>query len=140
MTFANLDHSLFTFVLTEISAAYGWSDLDRGLYIAITFVVAGILITQIGALADRIGRRAVLLGATLLTPVFVAALAVAPTTITLLIARTLGFTAAGVQSPITGTIVMEESPPRLRGLFTGRAADRLSAGLFPGLPAGAIHL
>ena len=87
VTFANLDHSLFTFVLTELSAAFAWTDLDRGLYIAITFVVSGILITQIGALADRIGRRAVLLGATLLTPVFVAALTWAPTTVTVLIAR-----------------------------------------------------
>lgn len=119
VTFANLDHSLFTFVLTEIAAEFHWSDFDRGLYIAITFVISGILITQIGSLADRIGRRIVLLGATLLTPVFVAALTWAPTTTILLIARTLGFTAAGVQSPITGTIVLEESPPRLRGLFTG---------------------
>lgn len=119
VTFANLDHSLFTFVLTELSAEFGWTDLERGLYIALTFVVAGVFITQIGVLADRIGRRAVLLGATLLTPVFVSALAWAPTTATLLIARTLGFTSAAVQSPITGTLVLEESPPRLRGLFTG---------------------
>ena len=82
VTFANLDHSLFTFVLTELSAEFGWSDLERGLYIALTFVIAGVLITQIGVLADRIGRRAVLLGATLLTPVFVTALAWAPTTVT----------------------------------------------------------
>ena len=80
VTFANLDHSLFTFVLTEISAEFGWSDLERGIYIAITFVAAGVLITQIGALADRIGRRAVLLASTLLTPIFVTALAFAPTT------------------------------------------------------------
>jgi len=119
VTFANLDHSLFTFVLTELSAEFGWSDLERGLYIALTFVIAGILITQIGVLADRIGRRAVLLGATLLTPVFVTALAWAPTTVILVVARTLGFTSAAVQSPITGTLVLEESPPRLRGLFTG---------------------
>ncbi len=119
VTFANLDHSLFTFVLTEISATFGWSELERGIYIAITFVVAGVLITQIGALADRIGRRAVLLTTTLMTPVFVTALAFAPTTVTLLIARTLGFTTAGVQSPVTGTLVFEESPPHLRGLFTG---------------------
>jgi putative MFS transporter len=119
LTFANLDHSLFTFVLTEISAEFGWSELERGIYIAITFVVAGILITQIGALADRVGRRAVLLATTLMTPVFVTALAFAPTTVTLLIARTLGFTTSGVQSPVTGTLVFEESPPRLRGLLTG---------------------
>ncbi len=30
VTFANLDHSLFTFVLTELSAEFGWSDLERG--------------------------------------------------------------------------------------------------------------
>jgi putative MFS transporter len=119
VTFANLDHSLFTFVLTELSAEFGWSDRERGLYIALTFVVAGVLITQLGVLADRIGRRAVLLGATLLTPVFVSALAWAPNTVTLLVARTLGFTTAAVQSPLTGTLVLEESPPRLRGLFTG---------------------
>ncbi|MCL4790764.1 MAG: MFS transporter, partial [Gammaproteobacteria bacterium] len=75
VTFANLDHSLFTFVLTEVSAEFGWSELERGIYIAITFVAAGVLITQIGALADRIGRRAVLLATTLMTPVFVTALA-----------------------------------------------------------------
>lgn len=119
VTFANLDHSLFTFVLTEISQAFGWTDLERGLYIALTFVIAGVLITQIGTLADRIGRKPVLLGATLLTPVFVAVMTWAPTTATLLIARTLGFTTAGVQSPVTGTLVLEESPPRLRGFFTG---------------------
>ncbi len=119
MTFANLDHSLFTFVLTELSAEFGWSDLERGIYIAITFVVAGVLITQIGALADRLGRRAVLLVTALLTPVFVTALAFAPTTVSLLIAHTLGFTTSGVQSPLTGTLVFEESSPRLRGLFTG---------------------
>lgn len=119
VTFANLDHSLFTFVLTEIAQTFGWTDLERGLYIALTFVVAGLLITQIGSLADRVGRKPVLLGATLLTPVFVAAMTWAPNTLVLLIARTLGFTAAGVQSPVTGTLVLEESPPRLRGFFTG---------------------
>ena len=119
VTFANLDHSLFTFVLTELAAEFGWSDLERGVYIAITFVVAGVLITQIGALADRLGRRAVLLVSTLLTPVFVTALAFAPTTVSLLIARTLGFTTSGVQSPVTGTLVFEESLLCLRGLFTG---------------------
>jgi MFS family permease len=119
VTFANLDHSLFAFVLTEIAREFQWSVVERGWYIAITFIVAGILITQIGVLADRLGRRAVLLAATLVTPLFVAALTWVPGTVSLLIARTLGFTAAGVQSPITGTLVMEESPPRFRGLFTG---------------------
>jgi SHS family lactate transporter-like MFS transporter len=119
VSFANLDHSLFAFVLTEIADEFQWSIVERGWYIAITFVVAGIFITQIGVLADRLGRKTVLLAATLVTPLFVAALTWVPSTSSLLIARTLGFTAAGVQSPVTGTLVMEESPARFRGLFTG---------------------
>ena len=119
VTFANLDHSLFTFVLTEISEEFGWSVVDRGRYIAITFVISGLIVTQLGVLTDRFGRRKMLLGATLLTPVFVSALTWVPNTLSLVIARSLGFAMAGAQSPITITTVMEESPARLRGLFSG---------------------
>jgi len=119
VTFANLDLNLFALVLTDISSEFGWSVQERGWYLALTFVVSGILITQLGTLADRIGRRKVLLSATWLTPFFVAALTFAPSTAALLLARFAGYTTAGVQSPLTGTIVMEESPPRFRGIFTG---------------------
>jgi len=119
VSFANLDHSLFTYVLTDLSNDFHWTVIERGAYIAITFVLAGILITQIGVLTDRLGRKSLLLIATLLTPLFVAALTWAPNTLTLLIARCLGFTMAGAQSPVTGTLVLEESPPRFRGLFSG---------------------
>ena len=88
-----------------------------GWYVAITFFISGILCTQVGVLTDRIGRRKSLLWSTFLTPIFVAFLAIAPNTISVLVARTLGFTAAGAQSPITLTTVTESSPPRYRGLF-----------------------
>lgn len=119
VTFANLDHSLFTFVLTEISEEFGWSVVDRGWYIAITFIVSGLIVTQLGVLSDRFGRKKILLVATLLTPLFVAALTWVPSTLMLIVFRSLGFAAAGTQSPITITMVLEESPPRLRGLFSG---------------------
>ena len=57
VTFANLDLNLFALVLTDISLEFGWSVQERGWYLALTFVVSGILITQLGTLADRIGRR-----------------------------------------------------------------------------------
>ena len=119
VTFANLDHSLFTFVLTELSEEFGWSVVDRGRYIAITFVISGLIVTQLGVLTDRFGRKKMLLGATLLTPIFVSALTWVPNTMSLIVARSLGFAMAGAQSPITITTVMEESPARLRGLFSG---------------------
>ncbi len=119
LTFANLDHSLFAFVLTEISQEFQWGLVERGVYIAITFLIAGILITQAGVLADRIGRKPVFFWAMLVAPFLVAALYWVPGTASLLVLRTLGFATAGVNSPIAGTIVIEESPPRLRGLMSG---------------------
>lgn len=130
VTFANLDLNLFALVLTDISNEFGWSIEERGWYLALTFVASGILITQIGVLADRIGRKRVLLGATWLTPFFVAALTFVPNTFTLLLARLAGYTTAGVQSPLTGTLVMEESPPRFRGLFTGVLQIGFPVGFF----------
>jgi SHS family lactate transporter-like MFS transporter len=119
LTFANLDHSIFAFLLTELSEFYGWGLVERGWYIALTFLVAGFVIMRVGVLADRFGRRRMLLGSMVTAPFLVAALAFAPGTLSLLILRTLGFSAAGAASPITGTIVVEESPPRYRGLLTG---------------------
>ncbi len=119
VTFANLDHSIFILVSEKFQSDFGWSLTDVGWYVALTFFISGLLCTQVGVLTDRIGRKKSLLLSTFLTPVFVAYLAIAPNTLAILIARTLGFTAAGAQSPITLTTVTESSPPRFRGLFTG---------------------
>ena len=119
VTFANLDHQIFILVQKSLSDFFDWTPQDFGLYAAITFLVSGLLCSQIGVFTDRIGRKKSLLISTLLTPLFVAYLAFAPNTVAVLIARTLGFTTAGAQSPITLTTVTESSPPRFRGLFTG---------------------
>ena len=119
VTFANLDHSIFILVSEKFQNEFGWTLTDVGWYVALTFFVSGLICTQIGVLTDRIGRKKSLLLSTFLTPVFVAYLAIAPNTVAVLIARTLGFAAAGAQSPITLTTVTESSPPRFRGLFTG---------------------
>jgi MFS family permease len=119
LAFANLDHSLFALVLTQIKQDLGWSEADRGLFLCVTFVIAGLVVTQIGVLADRYGRKRMLLISMLLTPLFVVALAFSRSTPSMLLWRTLGFATAGAQSPLTGTLVIEESPPRYRGLLSG---------------------
>ena len=43
----------------------------------------------------------------------------ARSTFSVLLLRTLGFATGGIQSPVVGTIVVEESPPRYRGLMSG---------------------
>jgi MFS family permease len=119
LTFANLDHSLFALVLTEIKRDFGWTEAERGAFLCITFVIAGILITQVGVLADRLGRKRVLVLSMIATPLLVASMYWAKSTVALLILRTLSFTAAGAQAPVTGTLVLEESPPKYRGLISG---------------------
>jgi MFS family permease len=119
LSFANLDHSLFALALTQIKTEFGWSEAERGVFLCITFVIAGLVITQIGVLADRFGRKRTLLWSMLLTPVFVCAMFWAHSTFMLLALRVLGFSVAGAQSPLTGTLVLEEAPPRLRGLLSG---------------------
>ena len=131
-TFANLDILLFTFVLTDISEEFGWSFVERGWYLFITFTLAGLIITQLGVLTDRLGRKSMLLTTTVLTSVFVAVLTWVPNTLSLLVARTLGFATGGAQSPITITTVIEESPPRLRGLFSGVLQIAFPIGAFLG--------
>lgn len=119
LSLSNFDHALFTYVLPQITVAYHWSDVERGWYIALTFVIAGLAITQVGVLADRVGRKAILTRVLTIAPWPVLLMAVAPTTAQLLLLRCLGFVAAGAAAPLTGTIVIEEAPPHRRGLLSG---------------------
>ncbi len=116
---ANMDQALFGFVLTPLMEEFGWTIVERGWYLAITFSLAGASIVGLGILADRIGRKAIFQGSILVSSLLVTSLRFAPNTVWLLALRTLGFASGGIQSPITGTIVVEESPPRYRGLLSG---------------------
>lgn len=119
LSFANLDHSLFALVLSQVKDEFGWTEAERGLYLCLTFIVAGVVVTQIGVLADRVGRKRTLLWSMLATPVFVCAMFWSQSTLSLLTLRVLGFATAGAQSPLTGTLVLEEAPARYRGLLSG---------------------
>jgi len=116
---ANMDQALFGFVLTPMAEEFGWSVVERGWYLALTFSLAGISIVGLGILADKIGRKAIFSGSILVSSLLVTSLRWAPNTLSLIVLRTLGFASGGIQSPITGTIVVEESPPRYRGLLSG---------------------
>jgi MFS family permease len=115
----NMDQALFAFVLPQMSQAYHWSVVERGVYIALTYSVAGVCIAGLGVLADRLGRKAVFSASMLVGSLFVAAMHWARSTLAIVGLRTLGFAAGGIMSPVVGTIVVEESPARYRGLLSG---------------------
>ena len=70
-------------------------------------------------LTDRVGRKAVFSASMLVGSLFVAVMYFAHDTFTIVVLRTLGFAMGGIMSPVVGTIVVEESPPRYRGLLSG---------------------
>ena len=115
----NMDQAFFAFVLPQISKELGWSVQERGWYITLTFAIAGICIAALGSLTDRVGRKTVFSTSMLIGSAFVAAMYWARTTFSVVALRTLGFAAGGIQSPVVGTIVVEETPARYRGLMSG---------------------
>ena len=88
--------------------------MQGGVHSAVVAAIAGI-----GVLTDRLGRKIILMASTVASSVFVTLHAVAPTALVLGVFRTLGYTAGGLQVPVAGTIIVEESPARFRGVLTG---------------------
>ena len=115
----NMDQALFSFVLPQITKHFGWTLIERGQYLALTFTLAGLSIAGLGVLTDRWGRKFVFSASMLVGSLFVALMFFANSTPILLILRTLGFATGGIQSPVVGTITVEEAPPRYRGLLSG---------------------
>ena len=115
----NMDQAFFSFVLPQISKELGWTVEERGWYITLTFAVAGVCIAALGSLTDRVGRKAVFSTSMLVGSAFVAAMYWAKSTFSVVALRTLGFATGGIQSPVVGTIVVEETPARYRGLMSG---------------------
>jgi putative MFS transporter len=115
----NMDQAIFQFVLPQIISTFKWSEVQLGWYLAITFTLAGMSIAGLGVLTDRVGRKKVFQTSMLVGSLFVAMMYWAPSTFSMLALRTLGFATGGIQSPVVGTIVVEESPPRYRGLLSG---------------------
>ena len=105
----NMDQAFFSFVLPQISKELGWTVEERGWYIALTFAIAGLCISGLGSLTDKIGRKAVFSTSMLVGSLFVTAMYWARSTFSVVALRTLGFATGGIQSPVVGTIVVEET-------------------------------
>jgi MFS family permease len=119
LSFANMDQALFGYAVPAIREEFGVGLETIGWIYGLSFAFAGVMIAAIGVLTDRIGRKVVLVGSIIVSSVFVTLHAVAPNVVALGIFRAFGFTAGGVQTPVTGTIVVEESPARYRGILSG---------------------
>lgn len=116
---AQMDLALFGYAIPSIRQEFGLSLSGVMAIVSTAFVLGGVLIVWLGQLTDRLGRKRMfefsLLGSSLL----VALHSVVPNPATLAALRGTSIAVGGLSYPVTGAIISEEFPARVRGLFMG---------------------
>jgi SHS family lactate transporter-like MFS transporter len=137
------DYFLFTFVIVAISKEFHADRTDVTLGVLLTLAARPIGALIFGRLADRYGRRPVLMIDVILFSVFELATAFAPSLTMLLIMRFMFGVAMGGEWGIGASLAMETIPPKSRGLVSGLLQSGYPVRLFPRrageLAAGRSH-
>jgi putative MFS transporter len=117
--FSQMDLALFGYAVPSMREEFGVSLKAMGWVISGSFVVGGLLLVWLALLTDRLGRKRMLGLSIVSSSVFIVLHALAPNVVVLALLRGLGIATGGLTYPVTGAIVVEEAPARLRGIFAG---------------------
>lgn len=118
-TISNLDQSLFGYAIPDIMREF---DTDLGVIgyiLAISFLVAAVLVALGGLAADHFGRRVMLVIMLASSGLFVGLQSTAETLFMLTLWRALAFGLSGGLASVTAAYVAEAAPARFRGLLIG---------------------
>ena len=137
---SQMDLALFGYALKEIRAEFGVETTTLTYAIGAANVIGGLLLVALGIVTDRVGRRSMLMFATLVSSIFIVLHAFAPGLLVLAILRGFSLGTGGLLYPATGAVVTEEAPARLRGLFAGMLQTGYPIGWFLGSVLAAILL
>ncbi|MDG2038122.1 MAG: MFS transporter, partial [Luminiphilus sp.] len=118
-TTAQMDLALFGYAVPAIRAEFGLALSEVMAIVSMAFLLGGVLLVFLGWLADRVGRLPLFQFSLLGSSALVALISVAPGVMTLTVLRGASIAVGGLSYPITGAIITEEMPARLRGLFMG---------------------
>ena len=131
------DYFLLVFVIPEVARDFqvGVTEVAFSLMLTLAFRPLGAWL--FGMLADRYGRRPVLMVDIVLFAVFEAASAFAPSLAVLLVVRALFGVAMGGEWGIGASLAMESIPPKARGAVSGLLQEGYSAGYLLG---GLVYL
>jgi MFS transporter, SHS family, lactate transporter len=124
------DFFLFTFVIVAISKDFGVDRGDVTLGVLLTLAARPLGALIFGRLADRYGRRPVLMIDVVLFSVFELATAFAPSLVLLLIMRFMFGVAMGGEWGIGASLAMETIPAKSRGLVSGLLQSGYPCGFF----------
>ena len=126
------DYFMFTFVIVAIAHEFGVDRTEVTLGVLLTLAARPVGALLFGRLADRYGRRPVLMIDVILFSVFELATAFSPSITVLLAMRFLFGVAMGGEWGIGASLVMESIPPKSRGLVSGLLQSGYPCGFFLG--------
>ncbi len=118
-TTAQMDLALFGYAVPAIRAEFALSLSEVMTIVSVAFLLGGTLLVLLGWLADRIGRLPLFQFSLLGSSALVALISIAPGVLTLTVLRGASIAVGGLSYPITGAILTEETPARMRGLAMG---------------------
>jgi len=116
---AQMDLALFGYAIPSIREEFGLSLPGVMSIVSSAFVLGGLMIVWLGLLTDRVGRKSMFQISLLGSSVLVALHSVVPNPASLALLRGSSIAVGGLTYPVTGAVITEEFPARLRGLFLG---------------------
>jgi MFS transporter, SHS family, lactate transporter len=124
------DYFLFTFVIVAISTEFHVNKAEVTVGVLLTLAARPVGALLFGRLADRFGRRPVLMIDVILFSIFELATAFSPSITVLLLFRFLFGVAMGGEWGIGASLAMESIPPKSRGLVSGLLQSGYPCGFF----------
>ncbi|HEY0315179.1 MAG TPA: MFS transporter [Sphingomonas sp.] len=122
------DFFLMVFMLKSIATEFGTDVKHVALAVTLTLAARPFGALLFGWLADKYGRRPILMADILLYSVFEFASAFAPSLAALIAIRTLFGFAMGGEWGIGASLVMETIPPKTRGIISGLLQEGYACG------------
>ena len=126
------DYFLLVFVIPEIAHGFKVDVTAVSFSLTLTLAMRPVGAFVFGRLADRYGRRPILMIDIVLFAVLEAASALAPTLTTLLVVRALFGFAMGGEWGIGASLAMESIPAKARGLVSGLLQEGYATGYLLG--------
>jgi len=118
-TLSQMDLALFGYAVPSIREEFGASLTLMGWVFSASFIIGGIGLVWLGLWADRAGRMKVMQGSIVSSSLLIMLHVIVPGLLLLTLLRGLAIATGGILYPVSGAIIAEEAPARLRGLFTG---------------------
>jgi MFS transporter, SHS family, lactate transporter len=122
------DFFLMVFILRAVAAEFGTNVKAVSVAVTLTLAMRPLGALVFGMLADRFGRRPVLMADILLFSLLELASAFAPSLLVLLIIRAAFGFAMGGEWGIGASLTMETIPPRARGMMSGLLQEGYACG------------